>query len=145
MTRKGEAMRRNRQIKKSTVFFLTFMTLFFMAAGFLTYYSNVVYLNTLPRVDTVMPEATGEYENGRMVYRVPTDAIHQRKVNSYYILTARYVRDDLGERCQAAEVAVWLLGESGDGWVQVDGIVWEEPVLIGTGDTIQKWDFIRVD
>ena len=145
MTRKGEAMRRNRQIKKSTVFFLTFMTLFFMAAGFLTYYSNVVYLNTLPRVDTVMPEATGEYENGRMVYRVPADAIHQRKVNSYYILTARYVRDDLGERCQAAEVAVWLLGESGDGWVQVDGIVWEEPVLIGTGDKIQKWDFIRVD
>lgn len=138
-------MRRKRQIKKRTIYFLTFMLLFFMTAGFLTYYSGVVYLKTLPRVETVMPEATGEYENGRMVYCVPADAVHQRNNQSYYILTARYVRDDLGERYQAAEVAVWLLGESGNGWMRVDGIVSEEPVLVGTGESIKKWDFIRVD
>lgn len=132
-----------RKWDKKTIIFLCFMILFFLTAAYLTYYSGEVYLKNLPKVVTQMPEASGEYLNGRMTYFVPAEAIHKDITNgNFYVLTARYTQDVLGERYVAVRTNVWIVEETKEGRVRVDGIVWEEPILVGTGDTIMPGDAI---
>lgn len=133
-----------KRLQRRTVIFLVFMGLFFALAGYLTYYSGVVYLNQLPEVDMQLPERTGQYANGRMTYYVPQTAIHQDPdTGKNYILAARYTRDVLGERYLAVRINVWILDKTGEQMAEVDGIVWEEPVLLDTGDTIQDGDALK--
>ena len=133
-----------KRLQRRTVIFLAFMGLFFALAGYLTYYSGVVYLNRLPEVRMQLPEQTGQYENGRMTYYVPEAAVHQDPATGkHYVLAARYTRDVLGERYLAVRINVWVLDTTGEQMAEVDGIVWGEPVLLDTGDTIQDGDALK--
>lgn len=130
--------------KKRTVSFLVFLSVFFLLTGLLTFYSGKVYLRTLPKVDTVMPECSGLYKDGRMTYWVPGEAVHRKDAGTYYVHAARYTRDDLGQRYQLQEVAVWILERSADGKVLVDGIIWEEPIVIHGEKGLCAGDYISI-
>lgn len=129
---------------RRTVIFTAFILLFFIMTGYLTYYSGFVYLNTLPVVDSVLPQPSGSYANGRMTYYIPAEAVYRRSDGTFYIQTARYVADDLGERYQVAEVSVRILEKTSDSQVCVDGIVWEEAIILDQSRKLQEGDSIRL-
>lgn len=133
-----------RKFKGRTAAFLIFMIVFFAVAGYLTYYSKVVYLRNLPQVAMQQPEASGEYVNGRMTYYIPQAALHKDETSgAYFIMTARHTRDVLGERYLAVRVDVRVMERTEDQMALVDGIVWAEPVLVETEKTIQNGDAIK--
>lgn len=110
----------------------------------MTYYSKVVFIRNLPVVDTVDPKRTGDMKNGRYTYLVPQDSLHIDNTHKTYLLTARYQSDILGQRYMAVKIDVWVLTKQKDGMAVIDGMVREEPVLTGTGDTIKNGDSIAV-
>lgn len=130
------------KLSPRTITFITFMILFFLTTGYLTYYSNVVYLRKLPRTETVMPEWTGEYHNGREVYLVPEESVHEKAMGRYIVYTARLISDELGERYRVEEVYVYVLGKADDGRMIVSGIVWEEAVITQGYEGMKKGDAV---
>lgn len=121
---------RQKKLSAKTIIFLSFMMLFFVMAGYLTYYSKVVYLNNLPVYEMIKPQITEEYHNGRATYLIPKNALHKDETTGkYYIFVARRTNDVLGERYLVTQINVWLLEEKEE-IVRVDGIVWEDPILI---------------
>ena len=121
---------RKKFLSAKTIIFLSFMVLFFALAGYLTYYSKVVYLNNLPDYEMIKPQIAEEYHNGRSTYFIPKSALHKDETTGkYYILVARRTNDVLGERYLVTQINVWLLEEKEE-IVRVDGIVWEDPVLL---------------
>lgn len=132
-----------KKCSKKTIGFLVFFLLFFGTAGYLTYYSGVVYLKNLPRVSVQTPQTDGQYENGRLTYFVPEEAIHlDVTTGKYFVLAARHLKDVLGERYLATKIDVWVLEEK-DGMMRVDGIMWEEPVIVGSQDEIHAGDAVQ--
>lgn len=132
------------KISRRTIIFCTFMALFFLTAGYLTYYSNVVYLRNLPRPQTVMPEWTGEYHNAREVYLVPEESVYAKNMGRYAVFTARFISDELGERYRVEEVYVYVLGKADDGRIMVSGIVWEEAVITQGYEGMKKGDAVQL-
>lgn len=132
------------KLSSRTVIFVTFMLLFFLMTGYLTYYSNVVYHQSLPRPEAVMPEWTGEYHNGREVYLVPKESVHEKDLGRYMVYTARFLSDELGERYRIEEVYVYVLGKADDGRTIVSGIVWEEAVITQGYEGMKKGDAVQI-
>lgn len=139
-----EYMIQKSRLNQRTAIFLTFMTIFFLTAGYLTYYSNVVYLRNLPRPETVMPEWTGEYHNGREIYLVPEESVYKKEMGKYIVYTARLISDELGERYLVEEVYVYVLGKAEDGMLAVSGIVWEEAVITRGYEGMKKGDAVQL-
>lgn len=137
------SMIQKRTISLRTVIFLTFMIVFFGTTGYLTYYSKNFYLENLPIVNTAMPERMEVNENGRYSYLISGESIHTDPFNNTYVLAARHISDLMGERFLAVKIEIWILEEQEDGRVLIDGIVQEEPILVGTGDTIKDGMSIR--
>lgn len=127
-----------------TIIFCTFMAVFFLTVGYLTYYSNVVYLRNLPHPCTVMPEWTGEYYNGREIYSVPEESVHEKNMGRYIVYTARFISDELGERYRVEEVYVYVLGKADNGRMLVSGIVWEEAVITQGYEGMKKGDAVQI-
>lgn len=117
------------RISRRTRVFLIFMAVFFPTVGYLTYYSNVVYLRNLPRPETVMPEYTGEHRNGREVYEIPMEALHQTGMGKCFVYAARHFEDELGERYLVELVYVYRVKDTGTG-VMVDGLNFEDAVIV---------------
>lgn len=139
-----EKVHKNKQSLKTRIF-IVFMVLFFGLAGFMTYYSQIVYTRLLPRVGTVMPERTERDSNGRLLYLVPEDCVRVDNMNGRYLLTARYSLDVLGERYLAARIDIWVVEKGTDGMVLVDGIIQEEPIIAGTESGIEKGDAVTIE
>lgn len=132
-----------KKLSKKTVIFVSFMVLFFALAGYLTYYSKVVYLKNLPEFEMVKPQLAEEYHNGRETYYIPEKALHKDEMTGkYYIFVARHTKDFLGERYLVVHLNVWML-EKKDGKVRVDGIVWEEPILIVEKGEVQVGQAVK--
>lgn len=117
------------KMQSRTKWFLGFMLAFFLLLLFLTFYSHVAYRRGLPRVATVMPVRTENYENGRYLYQIPQKALQKSPSdNQWVIYTARSYQDVLGERCLVTKIKVRIRQEE-NGIALVDGIVKEEPVI----------------
>lgn len=117
-------------VKKRTGIFVGFMSVFFLALLYLTYYSHVAYLKRLPVVESVMPERTEEYVNGRYLYIIPEQAVQRAEDSSkLFIYTTRDHKDILGQRCLVTTVQIHVKAELDGDRVLVDGIIREEPVI----------------
>lgn len=128
--RKKEAYQKTHMDLRTKIF-LSFLLIFFACTAYLTYYSKVVYLRELPKVEAVMPELVeGEEANGRYLYVIPKEAILVDASFKPYILTARLYHDIMGQRYRAYRVHVWIKEEREDGNAVVEGIIRMEPVIV---------------
>lgn len=120
-----------KQIQKRTLFFVVFLVFFLILLLSLTYYSRVAYFEGLPLVETVMPERTEEFKNGRYLYVIPQQAVQQEEnTGKLFIYTARNYKDVLGERNLVTRILIRVEQQLEDEMVLIDGIVREEPVII---------------
>lgn len=118
------------RLRKRTTVFIGFMSVFVLLLLFLTYYSQVAYYKSLPRVVTMMPERTEYYKNGRYLYIISERAVQKDPdTGKMFIYTARHYRDILGERYIITEIVIRIEEKMEGERVLIDGIVMEEPVV----------------